>query len=326
MKKWIPLLVIAALPIPVFAAAPPQPTWAFFIPDAKQPPAGKEDTAPKMLPGSTKSYTQAQIDDLKNAVDWFPNEHAPMPKVVSSGGDGPVLACAVCHLASGMGHPESSSLAGLTPAYMEEQIADLKSGARRNPIMVDGKPQNNASQFMVGVAQGLSDADSKAAAEWFAALKPIPDWVKVVEAARVPKSYISGGYMRVAWPGGPMEAIGNRIIELPKDEGRQLLRDPHFGTTAYVPPGSIKAGEALVTTGAGGKSTPCAICHGPDLKGLADVPDIAGRSPTYLFRQLWTFKDGSRGGVSAALMKGVVANLSERDMVSIAAYLASRPR
>ena len=325
MKKWIPILALAALPLPVLAAEA-LPTWAIFIPDAKQPPAGKEDTAPKTLPGSTKSYTQAQIDDLKNAIDWFPNEHAPMPKVVASGGDGPVLACAVCHLASGMGHPESSSLAGLTPAYMEEQIADFKSGARYNSVMVNGMPQVNATQFMVGVAMGLSAADSKAAAEWFAALKPLPDWVKVVEAAKVPKSYVSGGYMRIAWPGGGMEAIGNRIVELPKDEGRQLMRDPHFGTTAYVPPGSIKKGEALVTTGGGGKTTQCAICHGPDLKGIADVPDIAGRSPSYLFRQLASFQDGSRGGTSAALMKPVVAKLSQADMVSIVAYVASRPR
>jgi cytochrome c553 len=325
MKRWAIVIALAGLPLSALAAEAP-PMWAYFFPDANQPPAGPEDTKPKTLPGSTKSYTQAQIDDLKHAVDWFPNEHAPMPKVVADGGDGPVLACAVCHLASGMGHPESSSLAGLTPAYMEQQINDFKSGARYNPVIVNGMPQNNATQFMVNIAKGLSDADSKAAAEWFAALKPIPDWVKVVEARNVPKSYVSRGYMRVAWPGGGMEPLGARIVELPKNENRQLLRDPHFGTVAYVPVGSIKRGEALVTKGGGGKTTACAACHGADLKGLADVPDIAGRSPLYLFRQLDGFRTGSRGGMSAALMIPVVAKLTQNDEIDIAAYLASRPR
>lgn len=325
MKTLIFVAVVSACALPALAAEPP-PTWMIFVPDAAQPPAAPENPAPRTVPGSARSYTPMQIDDLKNPPDWFPDEHAPMPNVVAHGAEGPVLACASCHLASGMGHPESSSLAGLTAAYIERQIADFKSGARFNPVMVDGKPQPNATQFMVGIAKGLSEADTKAAAQWFASLKPLPGWVKVVETATVPKTYISRGYMRRVWPGAGMEPIGNRIIELAQDEERQLMRDPHSGTVASVPVGSLKAGEALVATGGAGKTTPCAICHGPDLKGLGDVPDIAGRSPTYLFRQLYAFRDGSRGGSSAALMKAVVAKLDPSDMVAIAAYVASRPR
>jgi cytochrome c553 len=185
---------------------------------------------------------------------------------------------------------------------------------------VDGKPQANATQYMVNIAQGLSYDDAKAASQWFSGLKPQRGWVKVVEAANVPKSMISRGFMRVAIPGGGTEPIGNRVIELPQDVNRQVLRDPHSGTIAYVPPGAIARGRALATTGRA-----CETCHGTDLTGVADVPSIAGRSPTYIFRQLYSFKTGARAGAASMPMQGVTANLSEADMVSLAAYVASLP-
>jgi cytochrome c553 len=316
--RRVATLFVFALIFPA-GAAENQPTWAFFFPDANQPAAAPE-SGPKQAPGSKRSYTMAQIDDLKNPPDWFPNEHAPMPNVVAHGGAGAVLGCASCHLASGMGHPESASIAGLKAVYMMRQLMDFKNGARRNPIMVDGKPQANATQYMINVAQGLSFDDAKAASQWFSGLKPQRNWVKVVEAANVPKSTITRGYMRVALPGGGTEPIGNRIIELPQDVNRQVLRDPHSGTTAYVPPGAIERGRALASTGRA-----CETCHGTDLTGVADVPHIAGRSPTYIFRQLYGFKTGARAGAASMPMQGVTANLSEADMVSLAAYVASLP-
>ncbi len=58
--------------------------------------------------------------------------------------------------------------------------------------------------------------------------------------------------------------------------------------------------------------------------GVADVPPIAGRSPSYIVRQMWDMQQGTRNGASAQLMKLVVANLTEDDMVAIAAYVSSR--
>jgi cytochrome c553 len=322
MRKLVYGAALALLIAPVLAADA-VPNWAFFIPDEAQPQVPAM-TGPQRVEGSARTYTRAQIDDLKNAVDWFPDQHAPAPRVVMQGGNGMVLACGVCHLMSGMGHPESASLAGLPAAYMDRQIADFKSGARRNPIMVNGQPQVNATQYMVVIARELSDADSKAAAEWFASLRPL-QWVKVEETANVPRTYISRGFARLRHPAGGTEPIGNRVIEVPEDETRDLLRDPRSGTIAYVPPGSIAAGQALATTGGGGKTIQCSICHGPQLRGIGNVPSIAGRSPTYTFRQLYSFKDGSRGGNSAALMLGVVAQLNQADMVALAAYAATLP-
>jgi cytochrome c553 len=88
-----------------------------------------------------------------------------------------------------------------------------------------------------------------------------------------------------------------------------------------VPVGSIQKGEALAAKG--GKTTQCAVCHGADLKGLGPVPGIAGRSPSYLVRQMYDMQQGARNGPWTQLMKPVVANLSDEDLLDIAAYTAS---
>ena len=104
---------------------------------------------------------------------------------------------------------------------------------------------------------------------------------------------------------------------------RVELRDPHASFVSYVPTGRLAKGEALVASGGGGKTIPCAICHGVGLKGLGDVPNIAGRSPGNIARQIYYFQTGDRGGTSAALMKAVVEKLTGDDLLAIAAYVAS---
>jgi cytochrome c553 len=288
----------------------PDIPWAFPIRD-KVPPVIDERNGAQHVPGSSKTYTQDQIDDIANPPDWFPDEHAPMPRVVAHGAEGGVLGCASCHLASGLGHPESANLAGVSAAYILRQLSDFKAQARMGEAMND-------------MTRNLSSEDARQASEWFAALKP-KVWQPVVETDRVPKTFINIHLMRMPLPGGGDEPIGNRIIELPQDVARAESRDPHSGFIAYVPKGSLAKGKEFVTTGGNGKTIQCAICHGPSLNGLAEVPAIAGHSPLYLFRQLYYFKDGSRHGVMGALMKGVVAQMSQDDMLAIAAYVGSLP-
>jgi cytochrome c553 len=307
-------LALAFLPVVRVAAQSaqewklPDIPWAFPIRDKVQPVID-ERSGQQHVPGSSKSYTQDQIDDFINAPDWFPDEHAPMPKVVAHGAEGGVLGCASCHLASGLGHPESANLAGVSAAYIVRQLSDFKAGLRMGEAMND-------------MSRNLSDEDARQASEWFAALKP-KVWQPVVETDRVPKTFINQHLMRMPLPGGGDEPIGNRIIELPQDISRAESRDPHSGFIAYVPKGSLAKGKEFVTTGGGGKTIQCAICHGPSLNGLGEVPAIAGHSPMYLFRQLYYFKDGSRHGSLGALMKGVVAHMSQDDMLAIASYVGS---
>ncbi len=60
---------------------------------------------------------------------------------------------------------------------------------------------------------------------------------------------------------------------------------------AYVPPGaaSPKASN-WPPPAATARPWPCAICHGEGLKGLGEVPSLAGRDPMYLTRQLMDIK------------------------------------
>jgi cytochrome c553 len=289
----------------------PEIHWAFPVRDKVQPVID-ERSGQIHVPGSAKTYTQEQIDDLANPPDWFPDEHAPMPKVVARGGGGDILGCASCHLGSGLGHPESANLAGMSGAYILRQLGDFKARRRMGEGMND-------------IARDLSDQDAQEASEWFANLKPRSDWQKVEETDRVPKTFINEHLMRMPLPGGEDEPIGDRIIELPQDIARAESRDPHSGFVAYVPKGSIAKGKELVATGGGGKTISCPICHGPDLGGLGEVPAIAGHSPLYLFRQLYYFKEGSRNGSMSALMKGVVKQLTQGDMLALAAYVGSLP-
>jgi cytochrome c553 len=57
--------------------------------------------------------------------------------------------------------------------------------------------------------------------------------------------------------------------------------------------------------------------------GMDPVPGIAGRSPSYLVRQLFDMQNGFRTGEWTTQMKPVVTKLNADDMLAIAAYLAS---
>lgn len=302
---FLSALIIAVLPI--WARAADRPDWAFPAADKVQPSSQQADGL-KTLPGSSKSYTQAQIDDLNNPPDWLPDLHPPMPGVVAHGTN--TFACASCHLPTGTGHDEFAYLAGLPASYIAAQMQAFKSGLRKG------------FGDMPTIAQALPDADVQSAATYFSSL-PVRPWVRVVEASVVPKAYVNQSNMRIAVPNGGTEPIGDRIVELPEDGAAAVARDPRSGFVAYVPPGSIAKGMALATSG-GAITTPCTLCHGASLKGLGNTPAIAGRHADYLVRQLYLFQDGERSDSSAGLMRGVVQRLSIDDMLAVAAYVASR--
>jgi cytochrome c553 len=134
----------------------------------------------------------------------------------------------------------------------------------------------------------------------------------------------SRGGIWIPIEGGGNEALGARLMETPENPERtEILRDPRSGFIAYVPQGSLKKGEALVRTGGNGRTESCGVCHGADLMGLGPVPGIAGRSPSYLARQMFDMQAGARHGEWADLMKPVVAKLTEEDLVEISGYVAS---
>ena len=64
---------------------------------------------------------------------------------------------------------------------------------------------------------------------------------------------------------------------------------------------------------------------GDTLRGLGEVPRLAGLQPLYIARQLFDLQYGSSAGKAAQLMKRAVAQLSEDDIIAISAYLGSLP-
>ena len=108
------------------APAADYPLWAF--PLKVERPFAPEGPEPKTLAGSPRRYTQQQIDDLLNPPDWFPDRRPDPPAIVLTG-HGDALACSACHLMSGLGHPESADLTGLTVPYMVQQMKDLRPAA-----------------------------------------------------------------------------------------------------------------------------------------------------------------------------------------------------
>lgn len=315
MRNFTWLLIPGLLSVIAIAAEPPQqntaehPAWAYPAPDAN-PPAGAEASGPVKVQGSTKSYTQKEIDDLANPPDWFPDEYKNAPTIVRSGAADKGFACGSCHLFSGGGHPESANLAALSADYIVQQMADFKSGDRIDPARMNT------------IAQATSDEDAKQAADYFAAQKPTV-WVKVMEADMVPKTWVNAARMRLPLPGGGMEPTGNRIIEVPQDPALATARDPKSGFIAYVPPGSVAKGEMLASTG-GGKTISCTVCHGDGLKGFGNIPELAGQHPIYIARQLFGFKAGTGKSAAAQQMQKVAENLTVDDIIALSAYAAAQ--
>jgi cytochrome c553 len=314
------IVLASGLGTMVHAADPPG--WAFGFPPAGTPaPAAATpappDTSMKHLPGSTGAFTRAQISDRFGPADWYPGDHPAMPDVVAHGKKPDVLACSLCHYPNGKGRPENAGVTALPVPYFIQQMNDFSEGARKS-----AEPRKANTNIMIAIAKGMTADEIKAAAEYFGSMQWTP-WIKVVETSTVPKTRIAGG-MFLTVEGGEKEPLGQRIIETPVDaEGTEVLRDARSGFIAYVPAGSLKRGEALVMTGAG-KTTKCTVCHGEDLKGLGPVPSIAGRSPSYLMRQMFDMQQGARHGVWSGLMKPVLSNLTEPDLLAMSAYAASR--
>lgn len=305
------------------------PAWAYGVAPAGTAPitngprgagggAAADDGSPKQVPGSTQAFTLAQIRDGFNIADWFPDDHPKPPDIVLTGRRPDARACGLCHYPTGRGRPENAGLDGLPAAYFTQQLADFKHDLRKS---AETRKTNTA--IMTAIAKAMTDDEVKASADYFASIKRTV-WIRVVETATVPKTRLSGG-MFLPLDGAETEPIADRIIEVPEHPDQTELRDPRSGFVAYVPVGSLKKGEALVTTGGNGRTIACGVCHGADLHGLGPVPGLAGRSPSYQTRQLYDMQAGTRKGLWSDLMKAVVAKLTPDEMLAIAAYTASRP-
>ena len=289
------------------------PSWAYPVnpPNFQRAP---DDGSIRRVPGSTAGFTLTQVRDLFAAPDWHPEDHPPMPSIVASGRKPDLMACGVCHRADGPGGPENSSLFGLPAAYIVQQTMDFKNGLR------NGSAPRIANDLMIKLAKAATDDELKEAAAYFASIKPRANIV-VVETDTVPRTQVRDLFLAPIEGSRDKEPIGQRIIEIPENVENFVSRDTRVRFIAYVPPGSVQKGRQLAMSG--DPSVQCTACHGADLRGNDVVPTIAGRSPTYLFRQLYDFKSGARKGSNSDTMKPAVEKLTVADMIALVAYSAS---
>jgi cytochrome c553 len=310
-------VLIAVAGLTCAAPSDPPPSWAFPLNPPEHPdPAFKKDR-PEHVPGSALAFTDGQLDDHFFTADWFPKSHPPMPPVVAVGRKPDVTACSFCHLPTGQAGAEAASLAGLPSGYIVEQVTEMREGRRRA-----AEPKMVSANAMLKEARAVNMAELKAAADYFSRLTFRPH-VRVAETDTVPKTHTSGPSLLapITGAGAGTEPIGRRIIEVAEDGKRYELGDFNFSFVAYLPKGSVRRGEALVASGDG--AAPCRTCHGADLKGMGLIPGLAGRSPSYLVRQLYDIQHGTRSGAAVAPMLPEVAHMTPGDRIAIAAYLAS---
>src|SRR5262245_475018 len=214
-----------------------QPLWAWAVtelPESGEPQAvqgapgapannanaglsEEELNRKRTVPGSKLQFSLKEIRTVTNPnaggqiVDWFPEDHGPIPDVVrygpkAMGKNG--RPCATCHLADGAGRPENASPAGLPEGYILRQLQDFKNDLRHS-----ADPRKGNSNTMVMLAKGMSDDEMKESARYFASVAWRPH-VKVVETRLVPKTKIQGELF-IPQSNKLTDPIGNRIIETP---------------------------------------------------------------------------------------------------------------
>jgi cytochrome c553 len=329
MKRWrsvamhlLSFATLLALALPTVGTAQTlieDLAWAYAITPGPAPPPPPDDGTRFSLPGSSGQYTLDQIRNRMGPADWYPGDHPSMPPIVAKGREAAgIWACSLCHYPNGKGRPENASVVGFPKEYFIQQMYDFKNGLRTS---ADSRKPN--TPLMTGFAVAMTDEEIRASAEYFSSMRFTP-WIEVVETDTVPKTRIAGGmHLKLEGAEAGTEPLGKRIVESPVDaEHTELLRDPRSGFIAYVPKGSVARGEDLARYGNEGV-TACTVCHGSDLDGLAMVPSLRGRSPSYIARQLADMKEGKRRGAWTPLMAPVVASLGADDILNLAAYLTS---
>src|SRR6266700_2833658 len=216
-------------------------------------------------------------------------------------------------------------------SFTEAELNDLFNAPDWHPtshsempsIVADGRPPDVYACGFCHTPGGQGRPENASLAGLPAAyiLSQVADFKS---GARVPRSHVVG-WVYVAEKDGGGEPLGQRLLEFAPDAVRHENRDDEMRYIAYVPLGSIDRGKLIAQAGSDSPANACSSCHGPQLRGVGLIPPIAGRSPTYILRQLLAFQTGSRSGATGLPMRTVVKNLKIGGLIDAAAYAASLP-
>jgi cytochrome c553 len=96
---------------------------------------------------------------------------------------------------------------------------------------------------------------------------------------------------------------------------------PAAGIVASNPAAAAR-GRELFEKGSPERGLPtCTGCHGANAEGLAVFPRLAGQHGEYLFIQMQSIRNRLR---DSPVMHGLIKNLTDDEIVSLAAYLESK--
>ena len=294
MRKLIGLLTVMLVPVAGYAAENGL-KWAYPV---EPPPGANADAAPPSRP----------INQQKIAATY-----TGLPKMPDVVMNGKPLPCMQCHLANGGSHPESAAIAGMSVNYIIEQVRAFRDGDR-----VDTRTGR-----MVLASKAVTEKELREAAEYYAAIGPDrQQWVKTAVSTEVPKGpapFGVGGFRYHAPEGGMEPLPAGIVVTVAEDDDLVRARDQiNGGFVQYVRPEDMALGEKVAATYA------CGTCHGADYKGVGDVPRLANQYAVYMIRQLKDMQTGARKDKNVAIMKPIVDKLSDREMVAVSAYLASK--
>jgi cytochrome c553 len=121
---------------------------------------------------------------------------------------------------------------------------------------------------------------------------------------------------------GYMWGMASQLDDATIDALALYYSKQHPEPVRYRDSAAVARGREIYEHGVESEGVPaCAGCHGPDGRGSADFPRIAGQHSQYVLKQLSSFKSNMR---NVAVMHGVAQNLRVEEMESVAAYLEAQ--
>ena len=100
-------------------------------------------------------------------------------------------------------------------------------------------------------------------------------------------------------------------------------RDTGASTHVVLVPAMAKAGAADAVGRGATLALNCTMCHGAQGQSASDAPNLAGQYPEVVIKQLHDYKNGQR---TSSVMEALARNLSDNDMLDLAAYYAYLPK
>jgi len=96
-----------------------------------------------------------------------------------------------------------------------------------------------------------------------------------------------------------------------------------MSTSVVLEPAMGRHGKSDAVGRGGTLALNCTMCHGAQGMSLSNSPNLAGQYPEVVIKQLHDYKTGKR---TSPIMEPLARNLSDRDILDLAAYYDNLPK